>query len=191
MTTKDTRHIELQENSICKWVQDKTLSVQHVHSKVNPANIFTKEMKDGAHFGAFLTLSCPAYLTSTVLLCLWSITPNSFLLPVMSQLLRGLSLSLAHHLTSRLWPLLLSVIPTPPCPIFLVLVNSFFKISTVSFLLVFHRFLCGTLFSVLPCFSSWPYPEFSSVNNLLFCFLVPFGHMNEGCWSVHDPREHR
>jgi hypothetical protein len=50
MTTKGTRHIELQENSIWKWVEDKTLSVKHVPGKINPANILTKEMKDGAHF---------------------------------------------------------------------------------------------------------------------------------------------
>jgi hypothetical protein len=49
MTSKTARHIELCENSICEWVQDKTLTVVHVAGKVNPANIFTKEMKDGAH----------------------------------------------------------------------------------------------------------------------------------------------
>ncbi len=33
-----------------EWVQDKTLNVVHVAGKIAPANIFTKEMKDGAHF---------------------------------------------------------------------------------------------------------------------------------------------
>jgi hypothetical protein len=50
MTSKAACHIELRENSIQEWVQDKTLNVVHVAAKVNPANIFTKEMKDGTHF---------------------------------------------------------------------------------------------------------------------------------------------
>ena len=50
MTSKAARHIELRDNSIREWVQDKTLDVKHVPGKVNPADIFTKEMRDGAHF---------------------------------------------------------------------------------------------------------------------------------------------
>ncbi len=50
MTSKASHHIELQENSIRKWVQNKTLKVIHVAGKLNPADIFSKEMKDGAHF---------------------------------------------------------------------------------------------------------------------------------------------
>jgi hypothetical protein len=50
MTSKAAQHIELHENSVCEWVQDKTLQVCHVPGKVNPADIFTKEMRDGAHF---------------------------------------------------------------------------------------------------------------------------------------------
>ncbi len=50
MTSKAACHIELCKNSIWEWVQDKTLNVVHVAGKINPANIFTKEMKDGAHF---------------------------------------------------------------------------------------------------------------------------------------------
>ena len=50
MTLKAARHIELRENSVCKWVQDKTLKVIHVAGKTNPADIFTKEMGDGTHF---------------------------------------------------------------------------------------------------------------------------------------------
>jgi hypothetical protein len=50
MTSKAARHIELRENSIWEWVQDKTLNVAHVAGKINPADIFTKEMKDGARF---------------------------------------------------------------------------------------------------------------------------------------------
>jgi hypothetical protein len=50
MTSKAARHIELRKNSIRKWVQDKTLDVLHVAGKLNPADIFTKEMHDGTHF---------------------------------------------------------------------------------------------------------------------------------------------
>ncbi len=50
LTSKAARHIELCKNSVCEWVRDKTLQVRHVSGKVNPANIFTKEMQDGAHF---------------------------------------------------------------------------------------------------------------------------------------------
>jgi hypothetical protein len=50
MTSKATCHIKLHEHSIYKWVQNKTLKVIHVAGKLNPADIFSKEMKDGAHF---------------------------------------------------------------------------------------------------------------------------------------------
>jgi hypothetical protein len=50
MTSKATHHIELRKNSIHEWVQDKALNVVHIAEKVNPANIFNKEMKGGAHF---------------------------------------------------------------------------------------------------------------------------------------------
>jgi hypothetical protein len=50
MTLKAARHIELRKNAVREWVQDKTLKVQHVSGKINPADIFTKEMRDGTHF---------------------------------------------------------------------------------------------------------------------------------------------
>jgi hypothetical protein len=50
MTSKAARHIELCKNSVCEWVQDKKIAVWHVAGKINPANIFTKEMHDGTHF---------------------------------------------------------------------------------------------------------------------------------------------
>ena len=50
MTSKAARHIELRDNSVREWVQDKTLQIKHVAGKINPADIFTKEMRDGAHF---------------------------------------------------------------------------------------------------------------------------------------------
>jgi uncharacterized protein YktB (UPF0637 family) len=50
MTSKAARHIELCDNFVHEWVQDKTLDVKHIAGKVNPADIFKKKMRDGAHF---------------------------------------------------------------------------------------------------------------------------------------------
>ncbi len=50
MTSKAVRHIELCENSVCEWAQDKTNAVMHVAGKINPTGIFTKEIRDGTHF---------------------------------------------------------------------------------------------------------------------------------------------
>ncbi len=50
MTTKQIRHMEVRENAVCEWVQDSSLKVLHVPGQINPADIFTKEMRDGAHF---------------------------------------------------------------------------------------------------------------------------------------------
>jgi hypothetical protein len=50
MISKAVHHVKLRENSIREWVQDKTLNVIHVAGKINPANTFMKEIKDGAHF---------------------------------------------------------------------------------------------------------------------------------------------
>jgi hypothetical protein len=43
-------HVELRENSVRKWVQSKLLTVKHVSGKLNPSDIFTKEMRDAMHF---------------------------------------------------------------------------------------------------------------------------------------------
>ncbi len=50
MTTKQIRHMEMQENSVREWAQDASLKILHVPGWINPADIFTKEMRDGAHF---------------------------------------------------------------------------------------------------------------------------------------------
>jgi hypothetical protein len=50
MTSKAARHIELRENSVREWIQSKLLTVKHVSGKINPSDIFTKEMRDGIHF---------------------------------------------------------------------------------------------------------------------------------------------
>ena len=50
MTSKKIQHTELSKNSVREWVENKTLNILHVSGCVNPADIFTKEMRDGAHF---------------------------------------------------------------------------------------------------------------------------------------------
>ena len=50
MALKATHHIKLRENSVREWVQDKSLKVLHVAGKDNVSDIFTKEMRDVAHF---------------------------------------------------------------------------------------------------------------------------------------------
>ena len=50
MTLKALRHIELRENSVREWVQDKSIKVLHVAGKDNVSDIFTNEMRDMAYF---------------------------------------------------------------------------------------------------------------------------------------------
>ena len=50
MTTKQICHMEMQENAVREWVQDASLKVLHISERINPTDIFTKEMRDGAHF---------------------------------------------------------------------------------------------------------------------------------------------
>jgi hypothetical protein len=70
MTSKAACHIELHENSIWEWVQEKTLNGVHVVWKINPTNIFTKEMKDSAHF---------CHLRDSNVICLSDFVNNSLL----------------------------------------------------------------------------------------------------------------
>ena len=50
MTSMRIRHVSLRDNSVCERVQDGIIEILHVPGKVNPADLFTKEIKDGAHF---------------------------------------------------------------------------------------------------------------------------------------------
>jgi len=50
MASKAARNIELRENSVFEWVQDKTIAVKHIAGKINLADIFTKEMRNGTFF---------------------------------------------------------------------------------------------------------------------------------------------
>jgi hypothetical protein len=53
MTSKAAPLIELRENSVQEWVQNKTINVWQVSGKINLADILTKEMRDGTHFRHF------------------------------------------------------------------------------------------------------------------------------------------
>jgi hypothetical protein len=50
LTSKGNHHIELRENVTREWVDNGSITVSHVSGKSNPADLFTKEMQDGAHF---------------------------------------------------------------------------------------------------------------------------------------------
>jgi hypothetical protein len=50
MTTKQIQHTEMHENAVQEWVQDSSLKVLQDKGKTNPDDIFTKKMKNGAHF---------------------------------------------------------------------------------------------------------------------------------------------
>jgi hypothetical protein len=50
ITTKGNRHIENHKNTVCELVFDGTLTILHVNSKTNIADIFTKEMRNGTNF---------------------------------------------------------------------------------------------------------------------------------------------
>ena len=52
-TTKGLRHITVRENAIRESVDNKFVTIRHIGSKQNLADIFTKEMKD---ISLFLTL---------------------------------------------------------------------------------------------------------------------------------------
>jgi len=49
-TTKGVKHLNLRENHVRERHQDGTATVLHIPGVINPSDIFTKEMKDGAHF---------------------------------------------------------------------------------------------------------------------------------------------
>jgi hypothetical protein len=60
MTTKQICHMEMRKNAVPEWVQDAFLKVLHVSGRINPADVFTKEMGDGAHFQSLRdSFMCP------------------------------------------------------------------------------------------------------------------------------------
>ena len=49
-SNRSMRHIQIRENLVREAIQRKRITVTHVAGKSNPADIFTKEMKDSLHF---------------------------------------------------------------------------------------------------------------------------------------------
>jgi hypothetical protein len=49
-TTKGLRHIQMRENRVWESIQNNFVTICHVNGKTNLADIFTKEMRDTAHF---------------------------------------------------------------------------------------------------------------------------------------------
>ncbi len=50
LRTKGNQDIEHWENVTREWIEDGSISVSHVSGKCNPADIFTKEMRNAANF---------------------------------------------------------------------------------------------------------------------------------------------
>ena len=50
VTTKGIKHMNLKENRVRESQANGLTCVKHIPGKVNPSDIFTKEMKDAAHF---------------------------------------------------------------------------------------------------------------------------------------------
>ena len=50
MTTKGLRHIQIRENAIREAILKKQIDVRHIAGKINLADLFTKEIKEPAHF---------------------------------------------------------------------------------------------------------------------------------------------
>jgi hypothetical protein len=49
-TTSGMKHICLRENAIRESIVNEEISIHHISGKRNPADIFTKELKDASHF---------------------------------------------------------------------------------------------------------------------------------------------
>ena len=61
-TTKGLRHIQMRENRVRENVMSKFVSIQHIDDKLNLADIFTKEIKDVAHYVDLRDLvMCPRF----------------------------------------------------------------------------------------------------------------------------------
>ena len=44
------RHINLKDCAVCDSIQAKEVDLYHIPGDINPSDIFTKEIRDGAHF---------------------------------------------------------------------------------------------------------------------------------------------
>ena len=109
MTSKVACHIELRENLVRKWVQNKSNTVKQVSGKINPSDIFTKEMHDGTHFRRLRDLYMSHYLIFFKTLYWQFIMPANCFHPLLFLLLLGLRYPPASLPTLQLLLLPLSV----------------------------------------------------------------------------------
>ena len=49
-TNKGTKHINLRENYVRELHQNKTVKITHIPGVINASELFTKELKDAAHY---------------------------------------------------------------------------------------------------------------------------------------------
>eukprot|EP00804_Cyclotella_cryptica_P027547 CCRYP_007491-RF/>CCRYP_007491-RF protein AED:0.58 eAED:0.47 QI:0/-1/0/1/-1/0/1/0/173 len=50
MTSKGTKHLNLHENCVREAHHDKIVQITHIPGLINASDLFTKELKDSAHF---------------------------------------------------------------------------------------------------------------------------------------------
>ena len=55
-STKGLRHLNIRDCAVRDSIQAEEVTIHHIQGVINPADIFTKEMKDGLHFRALLLL---------------------------------------------------------------------------------------------------------------------------------------
>jgi len=55
-STKGLRNLNIRDCAVRDSIQAEEVTIHHIQGVINPADIFTKEMKDGLHFRALLLL---------------------------------------------------------------------------------------------------------------------------------------
>ncbi len=192
MTSKAACHVELWENSVREWVQNKSINVQHISGKFNPAVFLLKRWETVHISGVFGILSCQVCPISSMIHFWQSITPISNLPNNLSHLLRKqcwqfipLLISLpSHHLPS--------VTPSLLFHTFGVLVVSFSGIFTGMFCHILyssgstHHIGLVWSFPIVPS-QLVPSQDFSlGILHNSFWVGVFVGCTDGGCWSVLD-----
>ena len=78
LTTKNLRHLQINENAVRESVQNKLVTIHHIPGSEKLSDIFTKEHKDPSHFLHLrnIVLSKP-FPTETPMVSIPSKTPTS------------------------------------------------------------------------------------------------------------------
>jgi hypothetical protein len=166
MTFKAARHTELRKNSVFKWVQDKTIFVKHVAGKTNPADIFTKEMCNGAHF----------HCLGDSFMCCLSNFVTTFLLETHHP-------RQSSHFLNNLAPLAAWVVLTAGASLsFLALVSNKFccLVTTMSHLSSLGCIFLGVSI-ISPPLVLFDVIQFQWLLSFVLSCGIPFGCMDWGC----------